>query len=601
MTDIRNEIPDKYKWDTTVIYPDMEAFQADFQLAEEKIAAFGAYEKTMTRSPQDLYAMFEALYAVQRIILKLYEYTERNYDVDTSVNRWQALDGKVVDLLRRFGQAAFFVNPAILKLGKKKLDEWRASYPALNDYARAIDDILRCKAHTLNPESEKLLSDVNLCMGSHSDIYGVFKDADLRYGNIRGEDGKMMQLTDSNYVSCLMSRDRRVRQAAFRTLYKTYDQFRNTFAGILNGFVREKTTNAKIRNFPTSLDASVFDDEVDSKIYNNLIETVNRNLPVLYDYYDLKREELQVPHLHLYDVYTPMVADAEREYTYEEAEKTVLDALSVFGAEYHGILEEGLTEKGWVDVYPNRGKRGGAYSAGCYDTEPYILLNFEGKLDDVSTLAHEAGHSMHSYYSRHNNPFQTSEYTIFVAEVASTVNELVLSRKLLRQAESVPEKLSILNQLMETYKGTLYRQTMFAEFEKTIHALSEQGELLTADLLCERYYDLVKRYFGPRVVCDKQIACEWMRIPHFYYNFYVYKYATCISAASSIVHRIEEEGQAYVEKYLEFLKCGGSRSPLDSLKVAGIDLTQPAVIEDAISMFADTIAQFRALRDAQKA
>ena len=330
-------------------------------------------------------------------------------------------------------------------------------------------------------------------------------------------------------------------------------------------------------------------------IYNNLCETVSKNLAPLYDYYALKKKALGVPKLHLYDIYTPLISSCDRKYTYEEAVDIVLDAIKIFGEEYHSTLSSGLKEKGWVDVYPNTGKRGGAYSSGCYDTEPYILLNYTDMLDDVSTLAHEAGHSMHSYFSAKANTPQESNYTIFVAEVASTVNELILFRKLLRETDNRDEKLYILNQLMETYKGTLYRQTMFAEFEKEMHALCEAGETLTKDLLCKRYYELVCRYFGKDVVCDKQIACEWMRIPHFYYNFYVYKYATCISAASSIVKKIEEQGEAYVEKYLDFLKCGGSRSPLDSLLVADIDLTKPEVIENAIADFADAVEQFRKL------
>ena len=367
----------------------------------------------------------------------------------------------------------------------------------------------------------------------------------------------------------------------------------------MNSFVKERTTYAKVRNFPDSITASVFRDEVTPVIYNNLCDTVSKNLKPLYDYYALKKKALGVPKLHLYDIYTPLISSCDRKYTYEEAVDIVLDAIKLFGEEYHSTLSAGLKEKGWADVYPNKGKRGGAYSSGSYDTEPYILLNYTDTLDDVSTLAHEAGHSMHSYFSAKANTPQESHYTIFVAEVASTVNELVLFRKLLRESDNREEKLYILNQLMETYKGTLYRQTMFAEFEKEMHAMVEAGETLTKDLLCKRYYELVRRYFGKDVVCDKQIACEWMRIPHFYYNFYVYKYATCISAASAIVKKIEEQGDAYVEKYLNFLKCGGSRSPLDSLLVADIDLTKPEVIEDAIADFNDAVEQFRALYEAE--
>ena len=337
----------------------------------------------------------------------------------------------------------------------------------------------------------------------------------------------------------------------------------------------------------------MFADEVTPDIYHNLIATVNKNLSVLFDYYAIKREVLGLQKLHLYDVYAPLIGDCTRKYSFEEAVEEVLETVKVFGTEYHDTLEKGIKEQKWVDVYPSQGKRGGAYSSGTYDTQPYILLNYTDTLDDVSTLAHEAGHSMHSYFSHKSNTPQQADYTIFVAEVASTVNELLFAHRKLRESDSREEKLSVLNQLMETYKGTLFRQTMFAEFEEKFHTLVASGKTLTQELLNKEYYKLVKRYFGKDVACDKQIAMEWMRIPHFYRYFYVYKYATCISAASAIVKRIETEGDAYVSKYIDFLSCGGSKSPLDSLRVAGIDLTQPAVIEDAIADFGAAVAEFR--------
>ncbi|MBP5230488.1 MAG: oligoendopeptidase F family protein, partial [Clostridia bacterium] len=374
-----------------------------------------------------------------------------------------------------------------------------------------------------------------------------------------------------------------------------YEQFGNTFAGLLNGFVRETTTLARIRKFENSLEASVFDDEVPSGIYRNLVQTVRSNLEPLFRYYDLKKKLLDVSELHLYDIYTPLISSKNREYTYEEAVDIVLDALKIYGTEYSETLKAGLKESRWVDVFPSKGKRGGAYSAGCYDSKPYMLLNFNGTFDDVSTLAHEAGHSMHSWYSRKNNPPHDSSYTIFVAEVASTVNELLLAHHLLKTTKDRDVKLDILDNLMSTYKGTLYRQTMFAEFEEDIHKTVESGEPLTKELLSDKYYQLNLRYFGENVVCDPQIAFEWMRIPHFYYNFYVYKYATCISAASAIAKRIETEGEPYIRKYLAFLSCGNSKSPIDSLKTAEIDMTRPEVILSAIDDFRDAVAQFEYL------
>ena len=595
MTTVRNDIPAQYKWDLSALYADEAAFAADFEKAEAQITAFSAHEATMLEGPAQLLAMFEDLYAVRRVALKLYQYAARHFDVDTSDNRYQALSGKVIELFNKLSAAAYFIEPYILRLSGETVAQWYDQCPALAAYRRDLDAVFRYKPYTLSEDGERLMSGLQRGFDSHEDIYSIFKDSDLRYGRIRDENGELAELTDANYVTFLMSRDRRVRRAAFAKMYATFEQFRNTFATVMNGFVKEKTTLARVRGYADSLTASTFHDEVTPAIYNNLCATVSANLDALFEYYDVKREVLGVPQLHMYDLYVPLIGECTKSYTYEQAVELVLDTVRVFGDEYHDTLEAGIRQKGWIDVYPNTGKRAGAYSAGCYDSEPYILLNYTEQLDDVSTLAHEAGHSMHSYFSRANNSYQESEYTIFVAEVASTVNELLLAHKLLRESSDDMEKLSVLNQMMETYKGTLFRQTMFAEFEKTMYELCESGEPLTADLLCEIYYATVRKYFGPRVVCDKQIACEWMRIPHFYYNFYVYKYATCISAAGSIVRRIEEQGDAYIGKYLAFLKCGGSKSPLDSLKVADIDMADPAVIEDAVAVFRDTVAQFKAL------
>ena len=344
---------------------------------------------------------------------------------------------------------------------------------------------------TRSPTSaKKLLADIGGSRGSHSRIQSIFEDADLRFGTIIDEDGKKVRLTDATYIVYLMSKNRRIRRAAFKKLYETYDQFGNTFASLMDAYVREKVSIAKVRGFESSLQASVFEDEVTPEIYNNLIKTVNENLDVLYSYYDLKREMLGLSALHLYDIYAPLVGSIDKEYTFEEATDITINALRILGDDYAATLEDGIKNGGWVDVYPNRGKRGGAYSSGCYGTKPYILLNYTSQLDDVFTLAHEAGHSMHSYNSRKNNEPQNSEYTIFVAEVASTVNELLLARKMLREVQSDDEKLYILNQVMETYKGTLYRQTMFAEFERDMHEMSASGHPLTKELLCNKYMKL---------------------------------------------------------------------------------------------------------------
>ena len=600
MTEIRADIPSKYKWDLTKIYADMAAFDADFARAKELVEAFPKHAETMTESAQGLYNMLCDKTELERIIDKLYIYAHLNADLDLSNNYYQSLMGRMRNLACEAGSAAFFVSPSLLRIDAETTEKWFKEYPGLEEYRRTIEVEQRYRPHTLSDENEKLLADLQMSLGSHSNIRTIFANADLTFGKIRDEQKKPIELTESTYVLRLMSEDRNVRRGAFRKLYKTYDKYGNTLSSLINAYVRERATLSKIRNFDDSLTASVFNDEVTPDIYNNLINSVSSGLAPLFDYYDLKKEVLGLSKLHMYDVYTPLISSCTKEYTFDQAIDEVLDTVKVFGDEYHDTLEKGIKEDHWVDVYPSKGKRGGAYSSGCYDTAPYMLLNYTGKLDDVSTFAHEAGHSMHSYFSAKENTPQESSYTIFVAEVASTVNELLFAHKKLRESGSDEEKLSILNQIMETYKGTLYRQTMFAEFEKTMHELCESGETLTKELLCEKYYALIEKYFGGHVVADKEIALEWMRIPHFYNWFYVYKYATCISAASSIVRRIETEGDAYIGKYLEFLGCGGRISPLESLKIAGIDLTKPEVIEDAINDFAGTVNAFRELYSKQK-
>lgn len=591
--DNRKDIDAKYKWDLSVIYKDDAAFNADYALAAEKIEAFRAHQQTITSSAEALFAALSDMADVELLIEKLWHYASLGFSVDTSDNYFQALNTKVRNLAVSAGEASWFVTPFILKLERETIDAWFAEYPKLESFRRMIDKIMQEKEHTLSDECEILMSGIQNALGSHSGIRSIFTNAELRFGKIRDEEGKMVELTDTNYVMYLMSKERRVRKAAFTCLYKTYSQFSNTFATLYEARVKEAATNAKIRKHADSITASTFRDEVTPVIYNNLIDSVHAGLPALYDYYKLKKEVLGVGGLHMYDIYAPLIGEVDSNYTYEEAVAEVLETVKVFGDEYESNLREGLCEKGWVDVFPCRGKRGGAFSSGMPGSEPYILLNFTNKFDDVSTLAHEAGHSMHTWFSTHYNEPHNSGYTIFVAEVASTVNELLLAHRKLEESKNDEEKLYILNQLMETYKGTLYRQTMFAEFERDMHAFCEKGVPLTADFINKHYYDLIKLYFGPGVCCDEQIAREWMRIPHFYNCFYVYKYATCISAASAIVKRIETEGKDYIDQYIDFLKCGGSKSPLDSLLVAGIDMTRPEVVKSAIDDFASTIKQFR--------
>lgn len=595
MYDSRNQIPQKYKWNLSEIYSSRDAFESDFADVDKEIRSFALSGERISKSADGLLNVLSEYNRIYQKLRKLSEYAERNSDVDLSDNGFQSLAAKVRMLYNDLGSASFFVVPAVCRIPEKKLVSWYKEQPGLLSFKRVIDRYRRYRKHLLSDSEEKLFADLSNALQSHETIRSIFANADLQFGFVKDDNGKRVPLNDSTYVPLVMSQNRNVRRNAFRSLYKTYDQYGNTFANLLNGFVREMTTIAEVRHFENSLEASVFEDEVPSSIYHNLVQTVRDHMSPLFEYYELKRKLLNVEKLHLYDVYTPLIASQSRQYEYDEAVDIVLDALKIYGPDYISVLEKGLRKDGWVDVYPTKGKRGGVYSAGCYETKPYILLNFSGTFDNISTLAHEAGHSMHSYFSRKNNDSQNSEYTIFVAEVASTVNELLLSHHLLKTSKDKSIKMNILDELMSTYKSTLYRQTMFAEFEEFIHHTVETGEPLTKEILSDEYYQLNLRYFGKDVVCDRQIQYEWMRVPHFYYNFYVYKYATCICAASAIVKKIESEGQPYIKKYLDFLSCGNSKSPLDSLLVAEIDMRKPDVILAGIDDFRNAVSQFKDL------
>ena len=431
-------------------------------------------------------------------------------------------------------------------------------------------------------------------IGNNYDTYELFKDCDLIFGDITDEEGNTVKLDNSNYSLYIESRDRRVRKETFEVLYKTYSEFKNTFASLISNNINEEVSISKVRKYNSAIEASLFQDEIPLSVYDNLINSVNDGLDVLYKYYDIKRKVLEVDELHLYDVYVSMTKEYNKKYNFDEAVDIVRKALSVLGDEYINIYNNGIKDR-WIDVYPTRNKRTGGYSSGCYDTYPYVLLNYQDKYNDMSTLAHEMGHSIHSYYARHNNSYVYGDYSIFVAEVASTVNELLLAKYMIKNSSSKEEKLYVINKLLELFRATIYRQTMFAEFEKEIYSLVENDEILTADLLDKKYYELNEKYFGNNVVIDKEIMYEWERIPHFYYNFYVYKYATGLSCACMIVNNILSGKKGAVNNYINFLKCGRTKNPIDSLKVAGVDITKKEFVNSAINMFSELIDEFSSL------
>ena len=588
----RNQIEEQYKWDLTKIFKNQEEVEKLMKEVKEEISKFSQYEIKMNENANDFYNAINNYYNITRRLEKLAVYASLKFDEDTSNNLNQSLKLRIDNLYDEWSKVCFFVTPNILKKEYTEIEEYYKEVPKLKEYETILKREYRYKEHTLSDVEEKLLSNMTKVFNNDYNTYELLKDSDISFGKIKDENNNEVELTCSNYGVYIESKNRRVREEAFTTLYKTYKQFINTFASTLSGTIKENTTISKIRKFNSTIEWCLYHDELDISIYNNLIETVSNHLDTLYKYYKLKKDTLKLEELHLYDIYTPIVENFEKKYPYSIAKEIVLKALSVLGDDYTEILEKGYKDR-WVDVYPTKAKRTGGYSGGSYDTYPYILLNYQEQYNDLSTLAHESGHSMHSYYTRHNNPYQYGDYAIFVAEVASTVNELLLAKYLLKTSKDKNEKLFILDNLMNLYKATIYRQTMFAEFEKNIYSDSEKDIPLTADYLSNQYYELNKKYFGENVIVDEEIKYEWARIPHFYYNFYVYKYATGLSAASQIVTDILSGKENAVENYKKFLKSGSTLNPIDSLKLAGVDLTKKEVIETALKMFNDIIDEFK--------
>lgn len=589
---LRCEIEDKYKWDLTKIYKDEKEWQKDFDDVKEKILKVLEYKDSFLSNGKKLYEYLKYDEEVSRKLEKIYYYAHLNYDADTLDEKYKVMTNKVSDLFTKYNELSSFVVPEILKLDEEKLNTFYKDEEKLEDYRFSIENIYRFKNHTLDEEKEKMLSNLSKCLSNPEETYEALTDSDFEYDYITDEKGNKVKFNESNYSLFIKSKDRSVRKKAFEMLHNKYKKYIRTITSTYKGEVENNVVLAKIRNYDSAISASLYSDNVPVDIYDNLIKVVNDNMNVLYDYYDLKKEILSLDCLHMYDTYVEIINKIDKKYSFDEAKEIVIDALSVLGDKYVKNLKKAFDEK-WIDIYHSKGKRSGAYSSGNFDVNPYVLLNFEGTLNDVSTLAHELGHSMHTYLSCKNNPYQYSSYEIFVAEVASTVNELLLANYMLKNSKNKDEKLAIINHILDLYKATLYRQTMFAEFEKETHKLREKGEVLTSELLSNTYYNLVKKYFGPNVLCDDLIKYEWARIPHFYYNFYVYKYATGISAASYIVDGILNNKEGALENYINFLKTGGSMYPLDELKIAGVNLNSKSVILSAIKTFEKYLKEFK--------
>ena len=487
--------------------------------------------------------------------------------------------------------ATSFIAPEILSIDEHKLKAMIDEKEELKIYGQYLENLMRFKPHVLSPEEEKILAETEILGESISDIFSMLNDADLSFPVVKDEDGSEVELTHGNFISFMQSKDRSVRKAAFNGMYDTYKKYINTFASTMSGNVKKDIFYTNTRKFNSSLEASLFDDNVDVSVYNNLIDTIHKRLNVLHRYVGIKKRFLGLDAMHMYDLYVPLIQEYDKYFTYEEAVDLVLTGLNPLGDEYINLLKKGFSSR-WIDVYENRGKTSGAYSWGAYGVHPYVLLNFQGRLNDVFTIAHEMGHSLHTYYSNEAQPYVYAGYKIILAEVASTCNEAVLMDYLLKNSTDRMEKLYLLNHFLEEFRTTVFRQVMFAEFEKITHEMAEKGEALTAEALSQKYYELNKLYYGDDMVVDEEISCEWARIPHFYRSFYVYKYATGFSAAIAISRMIMNEGKAAVDRYKKFLKSGSSDYPLNILKKAGVDLSVAKPIDDALDVFEKMLDEF---------
>lgn len=590
----RSEVAEEYTWDLSDMYTDKKIWEAELNEISSIMEEIEKTEGNVTASASQLLNVLEkSALAGQKLELAL-NYAARLYDQDKKNTKHQAMEQKANALAAEYGSKTSFIVPEILALDETVLEGYYKEQEELELYRIQIEEIQRLKAHSLSAELEKLVAMTSEMSQTAAEVYSILDNADLAFPEILDEDGESVRISHGNFVPLLESPDRRVRKDAFENYYKVYQQFINTIAGLYNGQVKQQIFYAKARNYESTLEAAVDANHVPSKVYYNLIDTVNKNLDKMHRYVNIRKKCLGVKELHMYDVYTPMIADAAKKISFEEAKETVLKALAPLGEAYVNTVREGFANR-WIDVYENEGKRSGAYSAGAYGVHPYVLLNHNDTLDNMFTLAHEMGHSMHSYYSNDTQPYIYSQYKIFVAEVASTCNEVLLMEYLLANTTDPKERAYLLNHYLDSFKGTVYRQTMFAEFEMQTNKLVEDGESLTADCLNKLYYELNCKYYGPEMVSDPEIAYEWARIPHFYYDFYVYQYATGYSAAVAIAHAILKEGAPAVERYLKFLSGGCSKSPIDLLKIAGVNMEEPQPIQEALAVFGKILDEIETL------
>ena len=590
----RSEVNEEFTWDLTALCPDKAAWEAVIEDIQERASRLAELEGHIADSAETLLSYLTQLEEMEIKSTPAYSYAHHLSDQDVGNTANQAMVQKLQSINASISSKLAFADPEILEIDAETLERYYAEQPKLEAYRKYIQEIQRLKPHRLSAEMERLLAMTGEMSGIPSQTFSIFNNADLKLPEMTDENGETIRITHGRYGTLIRSADRRVRREAFENVYRTYKQFENTLASLYSGQVKKLMFYAKARKFASTLEAAVSGNDVSPSVYENLLTVVNANLDKMYRYVSLRKRLLDLDELHMYDVYTPIIPDASRKISFEEAKETVLKALAPLGEDYISLLQEGFQNR-WIDVYENEGKRSGAYSAGAYGSHPCVLLNYDDTLDDMFTLAHEMGHALHSHYSNTNQPYFYSHYRIFVAEVASTCNEILLMEYLLKHTTDAKERAYLLNHYLDSFKGTVYRQAMFAEFEKKTNALAESGESLTAQVLNDVYYELNQRYFGPDMVSDPAIAVEWAKVPHFYYNFYVYQYATGFSAAVAIARNILKEGAPAVARYKEFLSGGCSLPPVELLKIAGVDLETPRPIQEALDVFGEVLDEIEKL------
>lgn len=593
MSDNRSHIDEKYQWDLSTVFATDDAWEAELASLDSDLENAKAYKGHLTASSNDLLAITESYLALSRRLEKLYVYASMKNDQDTTVAKYQEYQAKATAIYAKFSEIFAFYEPELMQLSKESFEDFVAETPALSAYAHFFEQLFKRQPHVLSQAEEELLAGAQEIFGAAGETFGILDNADIIFPIVLDDEGKEIQLTHGNFISLLESKNRDVRKEAYQALYATYEQFQHTYAKTLQTNVKVHNYEARVHHFKSAREAALSANFIPESVYDTLIETVNANLPLLHRYVELRKKILKLDDLKMYDIHTPL-SEMDMSFTYEEALVKAEDVLAVFGKEYSERVHRAFTER-WIDVHVNKGKRSGAYSGGSYDTNAFMLLNWQDTLDNLFTLVHETGHSLHSTFTRENQPYVYGDYSIFLAEIASTTNENILTETLLKEVDDDKARFAILNHYLDGFKSTIFRQAQFAEFEDIIHKADQAGEVLTSDYLNQLYADLNEKYYGLSKTDNLEIQYEWARIPHFYYNYYVYQYATGFAAASYLADKVVHGTQADIDRYLDYLKAGNSDYPLNVIKKAGVDMTTSAYLDAAFRIFEERLDELEAL------